>query len=62
MEGYINENRWIDLSGLPRKTCGSRSVFDWKHISKEEYLQYKTIEKNNNIEVVLEKGDDLKND
>ena len=28
MEGYINENRWIDLSGLPRTKNGK--YIDWK--------------------------------
>ena len=27
MEGYISEDRWIDLSGLPRNSWG----IDWKH-------------------------------
>lgn len=36
--------------------------YRFKHITKEEYEQYKMIEKNKNIEVVLEKGDDLEND
>ena len=29
MEGYINENRWVDLSKLPRKKHGTRICIDW---------------------------------
>lgn len=31
MEGYINEDRWIDLSGLPRKTYGGKDIIDWQN-------------------------------
>ena len=31
MEGYINENRWIDFSELPRRLYGSKTRIDWKN-------------------------------
>lgn len=31
MEGYIDKNRWIDLSSLPRKTYGNKTRIDWKN-------------------------------
>lgn len=40
MEGYINKNQWVDLSGLPRKgTC-----IDWvKSIGLKVPFQYKNV-------------------
>lgn len=31
MEGYINENQWVDLSGLPRRKFGNSTHIDWKN-------------------------------
>ena len=31
MEGYIDENRWIDLSKLPRKQHSNKMIINWKN-------------------------------
>ena len=42
MEGYINENRWIDLSGLPRTKHGK--YIDWqKSIGLEAPFQFDRV-------------------
>lgn len=36
MEGYINKNKWVDLSKLPRKKHGERICIDWNKSVGEE--------------------------
>lgn len=46
MEGYINENRWIDLSGLPKIPRGKwKGKVDWKNsIGCEIPFKYDNVE------------------
>lgn len=60
MEGYINENRWIDLSGLSRISRGNKSVIDWKHsVGCELPFKYDDVSGNIKIEqyITQEKHD-----
>ncbi len=42
MEGYINENRWIDLSGLPRTKHG-KHIDWWRSIGLEVPFQFDMV-------------------
>ena len=49
MEGYINENRWIDLSGLPRLNGSSRKI-NWRaSIGYSVPFKYNSIDGHINI-------------
>lgn len=51
MEGYIDENRWIDLSGLPRTTYGNKTRIDWKNSIGHE-VPFKYNQACGNIQII----------
>lgn len=44
MDGYLNENRWVDLSELPRLKHGENGIIDWhKSVGYTLRFQYDSI-------------------